>query len=585
MDNFTLQSIRRPSLPNHWDVLGFVLVIGAVALISHAHQGMTVPFEISTTELSISLDPRNLPEYALRTTLRMAIAMVLSLIFSLTYAALAAKSRLLERLLVPVLDILQSVPILSFLTITVTGFIALFPHSLMGVEYASIFAVFTSQAWNITFSLYQSFRTVPLDLEEASRMFRASPWRKFWRLEVPFAMPQLVWNVMMSASGGWFFVVASEAITVNNKQITLPGIGSYIAAAIDARDLAAVGYALIAMLLVILAVDQMVMRPLLVWSDKFKPSSDPGEDVRESWFLNMLRGARFFHWLSEAAGEVFGFIGRMLWGVSGRGGPADIAPARVPEPLSPGSARAVEIAWNVVLAGLAVACAWEVYDTIAAAADLADIAMVFVLGFYTAVRVFFWITIASLIWVPVGVMIGLRPALAQAVQPVVQILAAFPANLLFPIAVILITRTNANPEIWLSPLMILGTQWYILFNVIGGISTLPAELQFAAQNFGAKGFLWWRKVALPYVLPAYVTGVVTASGGSWNASIVSEIVKWGDTTLTATGIGAYIATAAAASDMPRVVLGTTVLCIFVTVVNRLLWRRLYAWAEERVRLN
>jgi NitT/TauT family transport system permease protein len=579
MIGFVTPSLKRPALPNHWDGLAFILVIGFIVALAHGGTAMSVPFEVGVTPLPISLDPWNLPEYALRTSLRMGIALALSIVFSLAYAALAAKSQMMERLLVPVLDILQSVPILSFLTITVTGFVALFPGSLLGVECASIFAIFTSQAWNITFSLYQSFRTVPLDLEEASRMFRASPWRKFWRLEVPFAMPQLVWNVMMSASGGWFFVVASEAITVADTQVTLPGIGSYIAVAIDQRDLAAVGYALLAMLAVILIVDQLVMRPLLVWSDRFRPSDDPQEDVRESWFLNMLRSARFLNWLSETADELLELTSRLL--------PKIGAPnkGRAPRQLSLRSQQIIEITWNLFLIGLAAYCAYLVYDAVIAEVDLREIAQVFLLGLYTALRVFFWIIVASFIWVPIGVMIGLRPRLAAAIQPVVQVLASFPANLLFPLAVILITRFNANPEFWLSPLMILGTQWYILFNVIGGMSTMPAELQFAARNFGAGGFFWWRKVALPYVLPSFVTGAVTASGGSWNASIVSEIVKWGDTTLTATGIGAYIARASASSDMPRVILGSAVLCVFVTIINRLLWRRLYAWAEERVRLS
>ena len=581
VNSFALPSIRRPAAPNSWDALAFIVVIGWVAMAAHGEHGMSVPFVVGKTELPISLDPANLPEYALRTTLRMVIAMACSLVFSLAYAAAAAKSRMMEKLLVPVLDILQSVPILSFLTITVTGFIALFPGSLMGVECASIFAIFTSQAWNCTFSLYQSFRTVPIDLEEACRMYRASAWRKFWRLEVPFAMPQLVWNIMMSASGGWFFVVASEAITVSDTQVTLPGIGSYIAAAIDAKDLGAVGYALAAMLVVIVAVDQMVMRPLLVWSDKFKPSDDPGTTVRESWFLNMLAGARFINWLGEAVGAVTGAAGKILRPAAR----PDSYRTKTRQPLPPGIQRLINMAWVAFLLALAAYSLWEVKSVVTEEADLAEIKSVFLLGLFTALRVFFWIIIASFIWVPVGVMVGLRPRLAQTVQPVVQILAAFPANLLFPLAVILITRFEVDPEYWLSPLMILGTQWYILFNVIGGMSTMPAELQFAAQNFGARGSMWWRKVALPYVLPSYVTGVVTASGGSWNASIVSEIVKWGDTTLTATGVGAYIAKASAAGDMPRVVLGSAVLCVFVTLINRLLWRRLYAWAEERVRLN
>jgi len=438
--------------------------------------------------------------------------------------------------------------------------------------------VFTSQAWNMTFSLYQSFRTVPLDLEEATRMYHASAWRKFWRLEVPFAMPQLVWNIMMSAAGGWFFVVASEAITISGNQVTLPGIGSYIAAAVEARDLSAVGYALLAMLVVILAIDQLVMRPLLVWSDKFRPADDPGEDTRESWFLTMLQQARFLNWLSDSAARFTERFSRSFTG-------AGVYQAQFKEPPSPRTRRRMDLAWNAALVALTLYCVWQVYLVSAGTVQWSEVGHVFLLGLYTAVRVFVLIALASVIWVPIGVIIGLRPKLAQAIQPVVQILAAFPANLLFPVAVVLITRFNGNPGIWLSPLVILGTQWYILFNVIGGMSTMPAELQFAAQNFGASGFLWWRKVALPYVLPAYVTGVVTASGGSWNASIVSEIVKWGDTTLVATGIGSYLGSAYANGDMARLVLGSAVLCIFVSLVNRLLWRRLYAWAEERVRLG
>jgi NitT/TauT family transport system permease protein len=579
--NLSALSVRRPAAPNHWDVLAFALVIGIITMIGHAHEGMTVPFALGKTDVTISLDPRNLPEYALRTSLRMGVALAASLIFSLCYAALAAKSVLAERLLIPVLDILQSVPILSFLTITVTGFIAIFPGTLMGVECASIFAIFTSQAWNITFSLYQSFRTVPRDLEEASRLFRISPWRRFWRLEVPFAMPQLVWNLMMSASGGWFFVVASEAITVSGQQVALPGIGSYIAAAIDARDLGAVGYALLTMLTVIIAVDQLVMRPLMVWSDRFRPSDDPSEDTRESWFLTALQKAPFLNWLADAADQVLEHGSRVLTPRVARRSFA----LRDFGLMTPRAERLIDIAWSTLLAVAGLYCLLQVYDVVMPEVSWPEIGRVFVLGSYTAVRVFFWIGIASLIWVPIGVLIGLRPKLASAVQPIVQVLAAFPANLLFPLAVVLITRFNANPEIWLSPLMILGTQWYILFNVIGGMSTMPAELQFAAANFGARGWMWWRKVALPYVLPAYVTGAVTASGGSWNASIVSEIVKWGDTTVSASGIGAYIATASAGGDMPRVILGSAVLCVFVTVLNRVLWRRLYAWAEERVRLG
>jgi len=309
-------------------------------------------------------------------------------------------------------------------------------------------------------------------------------------------------------------------------------------------------------------------------------SDDPVEAVRESWFLTMLQRGEFLNWLSETFEAVLEIGGRLG---KARGTLPRPEPSR--QALPRWLATTFDAGWSVALVALAAMSLWQLYEFVSGDIDLHEILHVLLLGFFTAARVFFWIIIASFVWVPIGVLIGLRPRLAQMVQPIVQILAAFPANLLFPMAVILITRYSADPEIWLSPLMILGTQWYILFNVIGGMSTMPAELQFAAQNFGATGFLWWRRVALPYVLPAYVTGAVTASGGSWNASIVSEIVRWGDTTLSASGIGAYIARATDAGDMPRLILGVGVLCVFVTALNRLLWRRLYGWAEERVRLG
>src|SRR5690349_11886549 len=279
--------------PNFWDLVALPLVIGLIALIAWASQQMSVPY-VGGQHIEISLDPWKLPEYGLRTVMRMGIALVISLIFSLAYAALAAKSRHAEKLLIPVLDVLQSVPILGFLSITVSGFIALFPGSLLGYECAAIFAIFTSQAWNMTFSLYQSFLGVPQDLREAARMYHLSPWQSFWQLEVPHALPNLVWNMMMSVSGGWFFVVASEAISVAGQTVLLPGIGSYIALAIDRRDLAAVGYAILAMLFFILVYDQLLFRPLLAWVQRFKVEEIGQDEIEAPWFLTMLQRARLF---------------------------------------------------------------------------------------------------------------------------------------------------------------------------------------------------------------------------------------------------------------------------------------------------
>ncbi|MEI9986922.1 MAG: ABC transporter permease subunit [Aliidongia sp.] len=562
--------------PNIWDAVALPIVLGLVALLAYGSEVITAPFEVGQ-QIAISLDPTNLPIYALRTVLRMAAALIASLVFSLAYAAIASKSRQAEKLLVPALDILQSVPILGFEAIAVTPFIALFPGSLLGVECAAIFAIFTSQAWNMTFSLYQSFRTVPGELNEAARMYHLTPWQTFWKLEVPHAMPGLVWNAMMSVSGGWFFVVASEALTVNGQTILLPGIGSYISQAIDHRDLPAIFYAILAMLIVILLSDQLFFRPLLAWSQKFKNEMSGEEELERPWFLITLQRARVFDlmaWLLDLVREG-------LRQALGR-----ITPRRAIKPIEQGPPSPI-VDWgvNVVLVTASAAAAWELIRYIVDAVPLAEIGHCILIGGFTATRVIVLIALASVIWVPIGVWVGLRPRLAARVQPVIQFLAAFPANLVFPIAVIGVETFKLSPEIWLSPLMILGTQWYILFNVIGGTMAIPSELHYAAQNLRVGGLLWWRRVILPGIFPAYVTGALTAAGGSWNAAIVAEIVSWGNDTLRATGIGAYIKDNTDKGDFPRIALGIAILCLYVILFNRLLWRRLYNLAAEKLRLD
>jgi NitT/TauT family transport system permease protein len=561
--------------PNAWDLVALPLVLGTLALLVWGGMAMGVHYHVGEA-LPLSLDPRYLPEYALRTVLRMGAALVASLLFTLLYAAVAAKSRQAEKIMIPVLDILQSVPILGFLSITVTGFIALFPGRLLGVECAAIFAIFTSQAWNMTFSLYQSLRTVPTELIEAARMYHLSPWQRFWRLEVPHAVPGLVWNMMMSVSGGWFFVVASEAITVSGQTILLPGIGSYIATAIDKRNLGAIGWAVLVMLVVILLYDQLLFRPLLAWSRKFGGELRTDEDNVRPWFLIVLQRAQVFDLVQSGLLALNRGIDYIIAALT------RAAPTRRP-PRSAGG-RYERLFDAALLIAAAVGVVWIVVF-IRRSVPIDEIGWSFVLGALTAVRVLVLIAVASVIWVPIGVWIGLQPRIADRAQPIVQFLAAFPANLFFPAAVVLILKFRLNPEIWLSPLMILGTQWYILFNVIGGITGLSAELRLAAGNLGVRRLLWWRRLILPAIFPAYVTGAVTAAGGSWNASIVSEVVQWGDTTLHATGIGAYIAQYTASGDAARIALGISVLCLYVLAFNRLLWRRLYDLAAERLRLD
>ncbi|WP_413503972.1 ABC transporter permease [Serratia grimesii] len=568
----------RRLLPNGWDVIAFPMIIGTIAMMAVGlHQTMQPIMTLKTQ--AISLDPANLPEYALRTTLRMLIAMVAALVFSLVYGTLAAKSRRAEKVLVPILDILQSVPVLGYISFTVTFFIALFPGRVLGVELAAIFAIFTSQAWNMTFSFYQSLRTVPRDLLEVSRGFHLSPWQRFWKLDVPFSMPGLIWNMMMSMSGGWFFIVASEAITVGNNTFTLPGIGAYLAQAILSKDLHAVGWVLVTMTVVILAYDQLLFRPLVAWADKFRMETTRSANAPNSWVLNLMRRTRLIHLLLTPLGALLAKTARLRLNL-----PA-IRRRHVSNAQRQKRSRLIDLCWNGLVILLTIAIAYHVILYVQTGVTLADVGHVLMLGLITLLRVTVLIAISSLIWVPLGVLIGLRPALAGKIQPVAQFLAAFPANLLFPVFVITIVHFHLNPDIWLSPLIVLGTQWYILFNVVAGTSAFPNDYREAAANFHIRGWQWWRQVMLPGIFPYYITGAITASGGAWNASIVAEFVQWGSTQVTAHGLGAYIAQTTTAGDFPKIILGIAVMSLFVTLFNRLLWRPLYAYAESRFRID
>ena len=559
-----------------WDGVAALLVLGLVVFLAQTSRDFMQPMVESGPV--ISLDSSALPEYAVRTSLRMLLAMVLSLLFTFTYATWAAKSRRAEQILIPLLDILQSVPILGFISVTVVFFLSFAPGKMLGAELVAIFAIFTSQAWNMAFSFYQSLCTVPRELDEVSRSFRLSPWMRFWKLEVPFAMPALIWNMMMSMSGGWFFVVASEAISVGDTVVTLPGIGSYIALAIDQRDLGAIGRAIAAMLIVILIYDQLLFRPLIAWADRFRFEQESSVMPPHSWVLTVLRRSQWVTWITALLAR--------LWRLTYRKAQQSTREAvSVRKKSQAGTAPWIDWLWYGAIAAVCMAVSWKIARFVLQEVALAEVGTAIFLGCITMMRVFVLIAFASVIWVPVGVWLGLRPNAARIAQPIAQFMAAFPANLLFPLAVYGIVVLQLNPDIWLSPLMILGTQWYILFNVIAGASTIPGELRDISANLGVRGWLWWRRVALPAVFPFYMTGAITASGGSWNASIVAEIVNWGSTTLQAHGLGAYITEATAAGDFHRVVLGITVMSAFVVIVNRLFWRPLYRLAERKFRLG
>ncbi len=561
--------------PNTWDLAALPLVLGVLWALAFGGAQMALPYNIGDP-LPIHLDPSYLPYYLMRSMLRMGAAMLCSMTFTLCYATLAAKSHFAEKILIPILDILQSLPVLSFEAVAIVPFIALFPGNLLGPECAAIFAIFCAQAWNMTFSFYQSLRTVPHDLKEAAEMYHLSTWQRFWRLELPFAANPLVWNMMMSVSGGWFFLVSSEAFTVSGQDVMLPGIGSYIKLAIAEKSWEAILYSILAMLIGILASDQLFFRPLLAWADKFKFESMPGEDPPESRLLTMLQRSRMMRY----AGQFPGFLWNMSLPIFRRrsdnlGNP----PAR---------RRKIEWfdhAWNATIALVAAYAMIRIVEFVKAEVPVNEIIHVFFLSCITAIRVLVLIALASLIWVPIGVWVGMRPKLAQRVQPIAQFLAAFPVQMVFPVAVIFILHFHLSVDWWTSPLMILGTQWYILFNVIAGASAIPTDLKDAAGNLGVTGWLRWKRLILPAVFPSYVTGAITASGGSWNASIVSEFVSWGDTNLVANGVGAYIKQNTDSGDFHRVALGTAMMCVFVMLINRQIWRRLYKLAEDRWRIE
>ena len=455
-------------------------------------------------------------------------------------------------------------------------FISLFPGNTLGPELAAVFAIFTSQAWNMAFSFYQALRTIPSDLDEASRSYCSSAWQRFCRLEVPFVMPGLVWNMMMSMSGGWFFVVASEAISVGDIRIALPGVGSYVARAIQQSDLAAVGWAIGAMTIAIVLYDQLLFRSMVAWADKFRFQQTAAQIVPNSVVLDLFRRSRLLKQLGKPIGTGLHKAARARLALPQRLHWA----ARWSPP-----ARMVDVGWYGFIFGGIGYVAWELVGFARSTLSLADFTIAAGNGALTLVRVVILIALASAIWVPIGVTVGLRPKLTERVQPIAQFLAAFPANLLFPVAVFLIVRFGLAPKIWLSPLMILGTQWYILFNVIAGAGAFPSDFREAAASFRVRPWRWWRQVVLPGILPYYITGAITASGGAWNASIVSEAVSWGSTRLTASGLGAYIAEMTEAGDYPRIALGIAVMSVLVIALNRLLWRPLYAFAERRTRLD
>ncbi len=571
--------LGRPLL-NRWPDLVILggLLAGTYGLVVAA----TRYSRVAAPAAEIDLSPAALPLYALLSAGRMLAAYGLSLAFSISYARMAVKNRQAERLMLPALDILQSVPIMAFFPAAVLAATALFPGSLLGPELAAILLIFTSQAWNLAFSFYGSLISIPQELREAATSFRLNGWLRFTRLELPFGLIPLILNSVMSWANGWFFLMAAEQFGVGSQSFKLPGLGAYLRTAADREEVGALGLGLLTLIGLVVAVDQLLWRPLLQWADRFRYEQTGGLRPPGAPVLGLLRRSALVGWvlraiLRPAVGlldEVFNQIFRWL-------------ETRMPRPSKaekPGRRR-----WFWVGAGLGAAAGvgWGLAEAAQlllglGPADWVELAAGAGASF---ARVLLVLAVAAAWAVPVGVGVGLRRELGARVLPLVQLAASVPATALFPAVVLLVIRLPAGMELAAVFLMLLGSQWYVLFNVVAGALTIPGDLLDAAEIFRLGGWVRWRRLLLPGIFPHLVTGLITAAGAAWNATVVGEYVSFGGETYRTVGLGSFIVSRAETGDTAGLLAGTILMAFIVVSLNRLFWRRLYGWAEARFRLD
>jgi NitT/TauT family transport system permease protein len=552
-----------------------VIALVVVAIYAGVRLAINTPAEIEGPP--ISLAPEVLPYYALRSVGRMAAAYMLSLVFALVYGRAAAYHRRAEQVLMPLLDVLQSVPILSFLPVVLLSLSAILPQAI-AAELASIVLIFTSQAWNLGFGWYQSLTTIPNELNEAATTFRFSTWLRFRTLELPFAAIGLLWNSMMSWAGGWFFLMAAEIFTVGDKDFRLLGLGAYLQEAANQEDYRAIGLGIATLVLVIVLLDQLVWRPLLAWADRFKLEMTESDNPPTSWFYDVLRTAHITNALNRRVRQP---IMRGLDALFVRA-PLTIAPRNRTNnhQTRPWFTILVVIVLGVGLVyGLTQAGQMLVEVP---AAQWTDVGLGVAA---TLLRVMFALVIALAWTIPVGVLIGTNPRIAAILQPVVQITASIPATALFPVLLLVMLQLPAGLNIAAVLLMLMGTQWYLLFNVIAGTTAIPQDLKFTSSLLRLSRRERWRTLILPALFPYIITGAITASGGAWNASIVAEYFQLGGKTHQVTGVGALIADATAAGNFHLLLAATLSMMLTVVLINRLFWRRLYRRAEEQYRME
>ncbi|MGH4034068.1 ABC transporter permease [Actinomycetota bacterium Odt1-20B] len=556
------------------DVLVLLGIVAVFYLVARLGASADQPFDADQPPV-VSTDPGQLPYYAGRSMLRMFAGLVPAVIFTFVFGTWAARSRRAAKVIVPAIDILQSVPVLTFLSITVTGFIALFPGSTLGLELASVFAVFTALVWNMAMAFYQSLTTQPKDLDEAARLLRLTRWQRFWKVDVPSGMIAQVWNGMISFGAAWFALSASETISVHGKDNGLPGVGSYVAQALDNGEGSRVALAIAVMITMVVSVNFFFWRPVTAWAERFRTEDCEIAEQPRSWFLNLLRRS-----------AVPSLLGRMLRPAGERLDRAmrvlGTSPGRLHH--DPVRRRRADLVFYVLYAVALALILWHACAYILANVPVGEVGHAAWLALITYGRVMILVVFSTLVWVPIGAWIGMNPKVNRIAQPIVQVLASFPSNFLFPLAIVALHASGISLNWGAIALMALGAQWYVLFNVIAGASAIPGDLREAADNLGLRGWLRWKKLILPAVFPSYTTGALTASGGAWNASIPGELVSYGTTTLTAVGIGAYITQATDSGDFARNFLGAVLMSVYVVIINRLLWRRLYRFAQRRCAL-
>ncbi|MFN6461733.1 MAG: ABC transporter permease [Nostoc sp. DedVER02] len=563
---------------NNWTWQDGLLILAILSLIVAIVRTASKFSGTFQPELTISTNINTLPGYTAQTLIRMGLAYFLSLIFTLLYAYTAYRSRLAERILIPMLDILQSIPVLSFLPGVVLALISLFPGQRIGVELAAILLIFTGMTWNMTFSFYQSLQSIPRELLEAARVYRLNPWQRFWTLELPSGVIGLVWNSVMSVAGGWFFLIAIESFTLGNQDFRLPGLGSFLGTAANNGDFKAIFWGLVVLISIIVATDFFVWRPLIAWAERFKLEMVETENAPQSWVLDVVRRSPTLHAISD---RVFQPLQTVIDDSLIRSFPVRPVPIN-----AKGSLNLPSFLNWVFVSGFTLIVLWGTWEAVLLLRTLgwADWQQVMKGATLTALRVIIAL-ILSLLWtVPVGVAIGRNRQLAQVLQPLVQIAASVPATALFPVLLLGLTRIAGGLQIGAIALMMLGTMWYILFNVIAGAQSIPSDLIEAASVYKLSTLQRWRTLILPAIFPYLITGIITAVGGAWNASIVSEYVTFQGRVITTPGLGATISHATATGNFSLLLASTVVMSLLVVLTNRLIWRPLYNLAQEKYQL-